>query len=498
MTDRELICLCEDVTRHDVEEAVAAGATDIESVKRYTGLGTGVCQGRTCMARLAGVMADLGVPPDRLAPMTARAPLWPVPLGVLATTGDLPPLFPGPDRPALTPAPPPPPAPAALSPLPESAEVVVIGGGIMGLATAYHLAANGLTDVVVLERSYLCAGASGRNGGGIREQFATEQNIELMKESIALCRRFAKDFGINVWLRQGGYLFLAQTPDYASALEKNVKVQNEHGVPTRLITAEQARKIVPDLAVDDVLAASFNHEDGVIFPWPFLFGYATRARELGVHVATFTPATGIDVEAGKVTGVVTPRGRIRCNLVVNAAAAWAPEVARLAGVSVPNKPERHEILVTESFKPFLGPLVSELKSGLYFSQSLRGEIVGGMGDANEPRGVEMRSSLRFAVRMSRALVHRIPRLARVKVLRQWAGCYDVTPDHNPIVGEVDQVKGFFQLHGFVGHGFMMAPSVCKLVGEHIARGRAHPFITENNLRRFQVGGGGRPESMIIG
>ena len=198
------------------------------------------------------------------------------------------------------------------------------------------------------------------------------------------------------------------------------------------------------------------------------------------------------------TGVVTPRGRIRCNLVVNAAAAWAPAVARLAGVELPNKPERHEILVTESLKPFLEPLVSELGSGLYYSQSLRGEIVGGLGDPDEPAGVEMRSSSRFIVRMARALVHRMPRLAGVKVVRQWAGCYDVTPDHNPIVGEIDEIRGFYQLHGFVGHGFMMAPAVSKVVGEHIAKGRPHPFITDNNLRRFREGAAARSESMIIG
>ena len=149
-------------------------------------------------------------------------------------------------------------------------------------------------------------------------------------------------------------------------------------------------------------------------------------------------------------------------------------------------------------KPFLKPLVSELDSGLYFSQSGRGEIVGGLGDPLEPEGVEMRSSLRFLIRMSRALVRRIPRLADVKVLRQWAGCYDRTPDDNPILGYVDEVKGFFQVHGFAGHGFMMAPAVSKHVGLYLAKGKDHPIFRENLASRFKEGRNKSKETMIIG
>lgn len=498
MTTREFVCLCEDVTRQDVERAVAAGNTDIESVKRYTGIGTGFCQGRSCMANLARIMSELGVPVDKLHPMTARAPVWPTPLGVLASAGDLPPLYPTPMRPALSVGPGEPEPPLRMPALPEKADVVVIGGGIMGLSTAYHLAKNGVKRVVVLERSYLTAGASGRNGGGIREQWSTEQNVLLMKESIALVRRFATDFGVNVWLRQGGYLFLGSTKETIEAMERNVALQNKLDVPTRMVTPAEARKLVPSINSSDILGGCFNPEDGVLFPWPFLWGYADNAKRLGAHIAVFTPAKAFDIEGGRITGVVTPRGRIKCDLVVNAAGAWSPAVAELVGVKLPNRPERHEILVSESLKPFLGPLVSEIASGLYFSQSARGEIVGGMGDPEEPHGIEFRSSLRFITRMARALVNRIPQLADVKVLRQWAGCYDVTPDRNPIIGEVDEIKGFFQLNGFVGHGFMMAPVVGKIVGEHLAKGRDHAILSQNRLRRFKEGVGAKAESMIIG
>jgi len=486
------------VTRSDVEKAIQHGHTDMESVKRYTGFGTGICQGRGCMSQVAGLLHRQGAPAERLFPTTPRSPLQPTELGQLAVGGELPPLFPGPQAPATLPPPSMPPAPVALEPLPERAEVVIIGGGIMGLATAYHLAKNGITDVVVLERAYINSGASGRNGGGIREQWSTEQNVLLMNESIRICSEFAVELGINVWLRQGGYLFVTNKPEQMAAIERNVALQNRLGVPTRILKPQEATQIVPDLNTQDLLGACYNPDDGTLFPWPFLWGYANGAKAKGAKIITFTAVTGIDIEAGRVTGVVTERGRIKCNLIINAAAAWAPEIGRLAGVTFPNKPERHEILVTESLKPFLKPLVSELGTGLYFSQSGRGEIVGGLGDPEEPEGVEMRSSLRFAVRMSRALVNRIPRLAHVKVLRQWAGCYDRTPDGNPILGYVDEVKGFFQVHGFVGHGFMMAPAVSKYVGLYLAKGQEHSIFKDNRAARFKEAGTNRAETLIIG
>ncbi|MBI5507451.1 MAG: FAD-dependent oxidoreductase [Deltaproteobacteria bacterium] len=498
MAGRELVCACEDVTRADVEAAVRRGYTDMESVKRYTGFGTGICQGKSCVAAVARLLAAAGAEPARLQPTTPRPPLNPTPLGLLAVGGDLPLLYPGADGAALTPPPPMPRSPAHQEPLPKRAEVVVIGGGIMGLATAYHLAKNGVHDVVVLERAYINSGASGRCGGGIRAQWSTEQNVLLMKESIAICREFAVELGINVWLRQGGYLFLAGNPAQMEAIAKNVALQNRLGVPTRILEPKGAKEIVPDLQIQDLQGACYNPEDGTLFPWPFLWGYANGAKAHGAKIVTFTPATGIDVEAGRVTGVLTARGRIGCNLVINAAAAWAPQIGRMAGITFPNRPERHEILVTESLKPFLKPLVSELGSGLYFSQSGRGEIVGGLGDPDEPEGIEMRSSLRFLVRMSRALVQRIPRLAEVKVLRQWAGCYDRTPDGNPILGYVDEVEGFFQVHGFVGHGFMMAPAVSKYVGLYLAKGQEHAIFKDNRAARFKDGGVKSHETLIIG
>ena len=166
----------------------------------------------------------------------------------------------------------------------------------------------------------------------------------------------------------------------------------------------------------------------------------------------------------------TDRGDIACDTVVVAAGAWSPEIAKLADVKLPNEPHRHEILSTEPLKPFLGPLVSVLDSGLYFSQSMRGEIVGGMGDPKEPAGLNMGSTLRFVARFSRALIEQLPQVGHVKVLRQWAGCYDVTPDNNPVLGRTPQLENMLQMSGFVGHGFMMAPAVAERMAAWMTTG----------------------------
>jgi len=181
-------------------------------------------------------------------------------------------------------------------PLPASAEMVIVGGGVIGLAIAYYLAKRGLDDVVVVERGYLAEGASGRNGGGVRQQWSTELNIRLMQESVELCRRFAVDLGVNVWFRQGGYLFLARNADEIARLEKNIAIQNRCGVATRMLEPRQALAIVPELDLTGIVGASYNPTDGILFPWPFLWGYARQAAVYGVKIYTQTPVTGVCVK----------------------------------------------------------------------------------------------------------------------------------------------------------------------------------------------------------
>lgn len=382
--------------------------------------------------------------------------------------------------------------------LPARADVVVIGAGIMGLSVAYNLARHfGTTDVLVVDQGYLCGGASGRNGGGIRAQFSSEENIRLMQESLRVCRDFAAEMGINVWFRQGGYLFLVRSEDARRMLEKSVAVQNACGHPTRMLTPAEARKVVPQLDTTGVIAASFNPEDAVVFPWPFVWGYAQAAEKLGVKIATFTEVTGLEAASGQVAAVHTTRGTVKTTRVVNACGAWSPRIAAMLGVELPNHPHRHEICSSEPLKPWLGPLVADLSNGLYFSQSTRGEIVGGISNEDVPDGLDQRSSHKFLALYARALVRTVPLLGQVKVLRQWAGCYDLTPDQNPIFGPVDEVGGFFQASGFMGHGFMMAPVVGKILAEHVATGRTLPIFDRWNLRRYREGKL-LSESMIIG
>jgi sarcosine oxidase subunit beta len=376
------------------------------------------------------------------------------------------------------------------------ARVAVIGGGIMGLATAYHLARRGVRDVVVLERSYLCSGASGRNGGGVRAQWSTEINVRLMRESIEVCRQFAKEMGINVWFRQGGYLFLARTEDKRAALEQSVALQNECGLPTRMLEPAEARAIVPGLSTECIVACSYNPTDGVVFPWPVVWGYARGCERYGVEVHTFTDVRALEPRAGR-WNIVTSAGTLEAEMVVNAAGAWSPEVARLVGLALPNHPHRHEIMSTESLKPFLKPLVADLGDGLYFSQSMRGEIVGGITDLQAPDSLDQRSSLRFLGLYARSLTRVLPALGSVRILRQWAGCYDMTPDQNPIVGTVPDLPGFYLLCGFVGHGFMMAPVVGRLMADLLATGIVPDSFRGWNLARFDKGDL-KKETMVIG
>jgi sarcosine oxidase subunit beta len=389
------------------------------------------------------------------------------------------------------------PLPAASAPLRAEAEYAIVGGGIMGLALAYNLTERGVTDVVVLEGHHLAWGASGRNGGGIRQQWSTEMNIRLMQESIDICARFAQELGTNVWMRQGGYLFLCRDPKLLASMEAVIALQNRCDVATRVLSSAEVMGLVPELDVRAYAGAWYNPTDAIVFPWPFLWGYARAAARRGVEIHTFTPVTSIERQDGAFV-LDTPKGRVRARRVVNAAGAWSPLVARLVGLELPTWPARHEIMSTEPLKPFLRPMVSVIDTGLYFSQSLRGEIVGGI-TLPEPRRdrVQLGSRLEFLEVMAAGLVEAMPRLGEVKVVRQWAGPYDLTPDNSPIVGEAPTVPGFYLCSGFVGHGFMMAPVVAKHYALHLTGGATHPFFRQWRLGRFAEGDLVR-ENLIIG
>jgi sarcosine oxidase subunit beta len=318
-----------------------------------------------------------------------------------------------------------------------------------------------------------------------------------MQRSIELCKSLARELGLNIWFRQGGYLFLGRSEAERAALEKSVALQNRCGVPTRVLSPAEAKKIVPELRLEGVLCATYNPDDGVLFPWPFLWGYAAQAMQRGVEVHLHTTVTAIEREG---TGFVvrTPKGEVRAPRVLNAAGAWSPRIAAMLGLSLPDRPHRHEIFSTEPLKPFLTPMVSLLSSGLYFSQSARGEIVTGISYPDRDDGeVHLGSRLGFLGHLAREILSVMPRLAEVKVMRQWAGPYDVSPDSHPILGDVDGLPGFYLCCGFGGYGFMMAPVIGELYAEWLSGRGRHEMFDRCRLARFADGTTTR-EDMILG
>ena len=376
-------------------------------------------------------------------------------------------------------------------------QVVVVGGGAIGLSVAKHLADMGITDVLVVDRDSLVKGATGRNGGGVRAQWTSAENIELAKRSIQAFKRFASDTGHNIFLRQGGYLFLCRDPDQMGRLEKAAAFQNRHGVRTQVIDLAEARRIVPGLNTDGCVGATFNPDDAIVFPWPIVWGYKDAAEAQGVEVATFTEVTGFQTRGGRIRAVQTDRGTIGCDWLINAAGAFSKRLAGMAGLELPNEPERHEILVSEPLKPFLDPMVVDLSTGYYINQDMRGELVGGMG-GEHPNTLDWSSSLSFLREFSKQTVRLLPRLGPVKVLRQWAGSYDVTPDRKPVLGVAqDGPDNLVQANGFSGHGMMISPMVGRLMAQLVAGKKPEIDLHPYRLERF-ADGAGELEGMVIG
>lgn len=366
------------------------------------------------------------------------------------------------------------------------ADCVIIGGGVIGTAIAYYMARMGMSDVVVLEASYLANGATGRCGGGIRQQWSTAPNVELAIESVRLWRTLEEELDADIEFLQGGYLVLAYTDEDVSQFEKNVALQRRLGLNVEALTAREINEnVVPQLNTEGVRMATWCPDDASANPFLTTQAYAEAARRLGVSIELFTPARRILVDGGKVTGVETDRGTICSPLVVNAAGSHSVPLARTAGVELPISPYRREILVTEPLERFFHPMIISFSFGIYFRQAKHGSVIGGFGDPDEPVGFNETSSLEFLVTMSRKLRHLMPVLSSVKVVRQWAGLYDVTPDAQPILGPVDEITGFFQASGFSGHGFMIAPKVAELVAQ-AALGREPDLdIDRLNARRFR-------------
>ena len=366
----------------------------------------------------------------------------------------------------------------------NKADVVIIGGGVTGCGTAYNLAKKGVTDVVVLEKQFLCYGASGRCGGGIRQQFTTEANITLAMESVRIFEQLSQELETDIEYDQGGYLIITYR-DEVEQFKKNVKLQNKLGLKSRFITPEEAKEIVPLLNIEPIAGATFCQTDGHANPFKVVHGYAKKAQEMGVEINKFTEVTGIDIDNGQITAVKTEKGTIKTNTVVNAAGGYSRDIALMAGVDIPNKPYRHEIMVTEPIEHVLDPMVISFKTGIYFSQQECGAIIGGIGDPAEPSSYNIRGSLPFLKRMAKTMMELVPAFGHLNVLRQWAGMYDVTPDAQPNLGWTEGVDRFCQANGYSGHGFMIAPKVTELIAELIVDEKTSMPIDDLNVKRFE-------------
>jgi sarcosine oxidase, subunit beta len=372
-----------------------------------------------------------------------------------------------------------------VSPDRSSYRIVIVGAGIVGLFTAVHLARAGAGPILVVDRGFLSSGGSGRNGGGVRQQWETRSTVRLAREAVREYRRFGSEFGFNIWFRQGGYLFLADNPTELARLRSVHAVVRAEGLPSELLSAEEVGRRIPGLAPGSAVGGAYLRSDGTLYPFPAVWGVYEAARSLGVEVALGVEVRSVTVRDGRVTGVDTSAGPVATETVVNAAGGWSGEVSRSAGLSVPNVASRHEILATEPLRGFLDPMVVRASDGLYFSQTMRGELVGGLAVPHPPgtaRGAP--TSARFLTSMSAALVRLIPALARVRILRAWSGFYDDTPDGLPVVGRDPRLAGFVHANGFGGHGFMLAPSTSRRVAATVLGERTDLDPREFSVERF--------------
>jgi len=371
----------------------------------------------------------------------------------------------------------------------QRAEVIIIGGGVIGCSIAYHLGRKGCRDVILLERESLGSGSTGRCAGGIRLQFSTEINIHLSLLSVPAFENFADEMGYEPDFRQVGYLILAVAPEEMEAFRENVALQQRLGVPVRLLTGTEAQKMVPQLNIEDVLGATFCPRDGHADPHGVTQGYAHRARELGVQIYEGTEVRGIQVEKDRVKGVLTDKGPIEAQYVVNAAGPYAALVAAMAGVKIPVLPYRRYIFVTEPFPDLPDPLpmVIDFATGFYFHRESGGLLMG-MGDRSEPSSFNLEVDWGFLPTLVERAIYRAPVLEKAQIKRGWAGLYEVTPDAHPILGRVPEVEGFILANGFSGHGFMHAPAVGLLIAEEVLDGKASTLdISPLTLDRFREG-----------
>ena len=367
----------------------------------------------------------------------------------------------------------------------------------MGASVAWHLAQRGLTNVVLIEREpQLAAGSTGKNAGGVRHQFSHPANIDLSIESIAMMARFEEVVGTPIDFHQDGYLFLLSKAGHVATFLKNVQIQKSRGVDVQWLSPTEAQALAPGLDVTGVKGATFCAADGVADPNGVTVGFAKGAQARGVEIVRDTEVTGIRLDGHRVAEVRTSSGNIATPLVVNAAGPWAKSIGRMCGVDVPVEPERRHIFIASppgggswddaahaGRVPKNKLLVIDFESSFYFHRE-GGGLLFGMGDPDERPGFDITVRWDFLPKVIEVAMQRLPAMADAAVSHAWAGLYEMTPDHNPIIGPSSDVEAFYTIAGFSGHGFQHAPAAGRILADLIT-GRDPKFdLSPFTLDRF--------------
>jgi sarcosine oxidase, subunit beta len=355
--------------------------------------------------------------------------------------------------------------------IPQRAEVVIIGAGVVGTSIAYHLAARGCTDVIVLERNRIAQGASGDGAGGFRRQFSTPINVQMTGLSLPYFLDAPAKLGANIEMRQQGYLFLLNDEAVATEFRANLTMQQDLGAPVRWLTPADVAALAPGLRTDDLIGATYCPADGWARPPLVAAAFATRAEERGVRIFEGSPVTGIIVKDGAVCGVETLRGAIRAPIVIDAAGPWSAEVAALAGIALPAHPVCRQVFRTAPFAeiPSNAPLTVDVATNLWFRPH-EGGFWWGKSDEDEPPGLTKHLDPAWAAHTAALAIGRVPEFAHARVIGGWSGFYMMTPDSHALIGGFPQLRGFYCATGFSGHGFQHSPATGLLLSELILDG----------------------------
>jgi sarcosine oxidase subunit beta len=372
----------------------------------------------------------------------------------------------------------------------KRAEVVIIGGRIIGASIAYHLGKKGVRSVVLLEKGRLGEGSTGRCLGGIRYQFSTPINIRFSLESLRFFRSCPGELGIDPGLKQIGYLFLATTQRSEAVLRGNIAPLRSFHIPVELLEPGEIRHRWPFLKVADVRCGSFCGEEGYAGPYEVLMGYIKGAQRAGCHIYEGVEAKGIAVQGERVTAVLTEQGPISCGWAVNAAGPHAASVGAMAGVEIPVRSLRRQVFTTSPYHGVPGPipLIIDLERGWYIRREGEGFLLAGPQDELPSFNTSLDSGMEARAWAAENALHRLPALEEMEINGGWAGLYELSPDLHAILGEAPGLTGFLCANGFSGHGFMHSPLAGRLAAELICEGRASTLdISALSLSRFQEG-----------